>query len=111
MEKITDLNYLQEIAQGDDVFIREIIHTFIRQVPEFAENMRTHLHEKEYNLLAKEAHTAKSSVIIFGLHDLGKRLKELQLMALTGKDSDSYSEYISEFETVCQKAIKELIIH
>jgi HPt (histidine-containing phosphotransfer) domain-containing protein len=53
MKNLTDLSYLREIAAGDDLFIQEIIQTFIRQVPEFSEKMRTYLREEAFSQLAK----------------------------------------------------------
>jgi HPt (histidine-containing phosphotransfer) domain-containing protein len=108
MKNLTDLSYLREIAAGDDLFIQEIIQTFIRQVPEFSEKMRTYLREEAFSQLAKEAHTAKSSVIIFGLNDLASRLKEFQLLVLNQHLPEQYMGFIEEFEDTCQRAIHEL---
>lgn len=108
MEKITDLNYISEIAAGDGSFIRELIDTFICQVPEFTQNMRKFLDQKQYGLLAKEAHTAKSSVMLFGLHPLASNLKEFQLLAENQDQIETYSDRIDEFEDICGKAIIEL---
>lgn len=108
MEKITDLSYLTEVAAGDREFLLELVETFIRQVGEFSENMKQYLREGKYELLAKEAHTAKSSVILFGLHRLGARLKEFQLLAQDMEKVDSYPDYIEEFEITCRHAIDEI---
>lgn len=108
MEKITDLGYLIEIAAGDQSFIEDIIDTFIRQVPEFTANMKRCLRERNYTGLAKEAHTAKSSVIIFGLHNLAGRLKEFQLLAEKMENTTVYENYIMEFENTCTRAIQEI---
>ncbi|MFZ5432095.1 MAG: Hpt domain-containing protein [Bacteroidota bacterium] len=108
MTSITDLSYLKEIASGDDDFISEVIQTFIHQVPKFTGNMRKYLKSGEYLRLAKEAHTAKSSVIIFGMNGLAIKLKELQLLAENQHKTETYPEYIDEFEQLCKQAIKEL---
>ena len=108
MEKITDLSYLTEVAAGDREFLFELAETFIRQVNEFSENMKLYLREGQYELLAKEAHTAKSSVILFGLHRLGTRLKEFQLLAQDLDKVETYPDYIEEFEITCRQAIEEI---
>ncbi len=108
MENITKLDYIEKIAAGDQVFIKEIIDTFILQIPMFTENMKNYLENGQFDLLAREAHTAKSSVILFGLDHLAKRLKEFQLLALEQEETESYPEFIREFEETCQNAVIEM---
>jgi HPt (histidine-containing phosphotransfer) domain-containing protein len=74
----------------------------------FTENMKNYLHKGLFDLLAREAHTAKSSVILFGLDHLAGRLKELQLLALNQDDTERFPDYIREFEETCLRAAKEL---
>lgn len=108
MEKIINLTYIEEVAAGDREFIHEMIETFMRQVPEFVTHMQEHYVERDYQLLAKEAHTAKSSVMLFGLDGLAQRLKEFQLQAEKGVNPGTYVDYIKEFEQTCLTAISQL---
>jgi HPt (histidine-containing phosphotransfer) domain-containing protein len=108
VEKITNLGYIEEIAAGDRAFIREIIDTFILQIPMFTGNMKNYLHNGQFDLLAREAHTAKSSVIVFGLDHLAGRLKEFQLLALKQEETERYPDFIQEFEETCLRAVKEM---
>ncbi|MDP4185113.1 MAG: Hpt domain-containing protein [Bacteroidota bacterium] len=107
-QKIINLKYLREISDGEPVMIREIIEMFISQVPEFIENLKLFLNEKRYVELGKEAHKAKSSVMIVGMDQLGKRLKELQLLTEHGEGSERYQEYVEEFINLCNQSIIEL---
>lgn len=108
MKKITDLSYIAEIAAGDEVFLKELIETFLLQVPEFSGNMKKYLQNKQYDLLAKEAHTAKSSVMLFGLNQLASMLKEFQQLAEKQKKVETYQDLISEFDKICVLATDEL---
>jgi HPt (histidine-containing phosphotransfer) domain-containing protein len=108
VKKIINLDYIEEIAAGDRDFIREIIDTFILQIPMFTGNMKNYLHNGQFDLLAREAHTAKSSVILFGLDHLAGRLKEFQLLALKQEKTESYPDFIHEFEETCLRAVKEM---
>jgi len=108
VEKITNLDYISEIAGGDEYFVKDLIETFVCQVSEFTHNMNEYLNKKQYGLLAKEAHTAKSSVMLFGLNHLADRLKEFQLVAEKQEQIETYPERIAEFERICQQAISEL---
>ncbi len=75
------LTYLEEISGGDIQFQKELIGIFLSQIPEFIFNMNKFLSKNEIDNLAKEAHTAKSSVLIFMMDETGKILKQIQNLA------------------------------
>ena len=104
----TNLDYLRNITGGDPESMREIILLFIDQVPEFIEKMRKHLNEKNYAELGKEAHKAKSSVMILGMNDLGHDLKSLQIATINGTGEETYENQVIRFENECHLAVAEL---
>ena len=107
-KRYTNLNYLKEVTGGEDAIIREFIEMFFEQIIEFRIGLRHHLEQKEYAELGALAHKAKSSVMTFGLNDLGKQLKELQLNTQKLKAIDSYEASVTEFERVITIAESEL---
>jgi hypothetical protein len=58
--------------------------------------------------LAREAHTAKSSALIFGMENTGKLLKEIQQWA-ENKMALEISPALKEVETELRKAEAELM--
>jgi HPt (histidine-containing phosphotransfer) domain-containing protein len=104
----TDLTYLKEITGGEAEIIREMIEMFLAQVDEFKENLEKHLADENWVELGKEAHKAKSSVLIVGMEDLGKNLKKLQLLTEEGKEIDTYPDYVAMFNEQCDAAVTEL---
>ena len=107
-KKYTNLDYLKEITGGEDEILKEFITMFFEQLPEFKIGLQEHLKNKKYKELGELAHKAKSSVMTFGMDDLGWRLKELQLKTQKLEDIDSYPEYVLEFDEVITQAEKEL---
>lgn len=106
--RLTNLSYLTEITGGESMVMKEMLEIFIAQVPELKSNMTKFLSEKRYDQLGKEAHKAKSSVLVVGMDDLGARLKELQLLTEKREKIDEYSEYVEEFVVLCDRAVTEL---
>ena len=104
----TNLNYLHTITEGDTTSMRELILLFIEQVPEFIDNLKKLLAEERFLELGKEAHKAKSSVMIMGMDDLGHDLKALQLDTISGIRKETYAQHVSRFETECLAAVEEL---
>lgn len=102
-----NLNYLDDISGGDTLFKKELIGIFLNQIPEFIRNLHKFLIEKQIEELAKEAHTAKSSVLIFMMEDTGKKLKQIQLLA-ENNQTDEITVLLSEVKNALNKAAKEL---
>lgn len=104
----TDLSYLKEITGGENEIVKEMIEMFLDQVQEFKDNMNAYLNAGNWIELGKEAHKAKSSVLIVGMEDLGKNLKKLQLLTEANKEIETYPDYVKMFEEQCDAAKVEL---
>lgn len=104
----TDLSYLKEITGGESSIVVEMIEMFVGQVEEFKTNLNQHLKDENWVELGKEAHKAKSSVLIVGMEELGKNLKKLQLLTEEEKEIDTYADYVEMFEEQCDAAVEEL---
>lgn len=76
-----DFNHLDGIVNGDENFKKELVKIFLEQIPEFMKNMKNFLDNDKPENLAREAHTAKSSAMIFGMNNAGKLLKDIQFLA------------------------------
>ncbi len=103
-----DLSYLREMAGSNKELVLEMISIFKSQVVEFGENMDHLLESKEYDLLGKLAHKAKSSVAIMGMEDLAQRLKDLENAAREGKNVGTYAKTVDSFKQETAEAVKEL---
>jgi len=101
------LDYIEEIANGEDEFKKELICIFLKQIPEFISNMKRYLSEYNNEALAKEAHTAKSSVLTFMMKDTGNALKKIQLLSKEN-NTKSLPALINEVEKQLTLASEEL---
>lgn len=106
--RYTNLDYLKEITGGEPEVMKEFILMFFDQFTEFRDGMSNFLAEKKWKELGEIAHKAKSSVMTFGMNDLGYRLKELQLKTQKLEGIDSYKDYVKEFLDVIDQAEIEL---
>lgn len=73
--------HLDNIANGDENFKKELMGIFMKQIPVFVDNMNDFFAANNMEKLSREAHTAKSSVLIFGMENTGKLLKDIQFFA------------------------------
>lgn len=104
----TDLTYLRSVTGNEPMIIKEMLELFIAQIPEFSDNMNRFLEEKKFIELGKEAHKAKSSVMVVGMDELAKDLKTLQLLTQDGKGEETYADSVKKFIHQCQAAVTEL---
>jgi HPt (histidine-containing phosphotransfer) domain-containing protein len=103
-----ELSYLREMSGGNKELILEMISIFTAQVKEFGSEMDHLLQNKQYDLLGKLAHKAKSSVSIMGLNDLAIQLKDLENSAGAGKNVETYEGTIENFKKATTEAVQEL---
>jgi HPt (histidine-containing phosphotransfer) domain-containing protein len=106
--KFINTEYLDSVSGGDNGIVREIISMFREQVSEFHMEMRSLYAEKKFHTLGLLAHKAKSSVAIMGMSDLALMLKNFELQAKEGIESDKYESYIERFRNETGEALKEL---
>lgn len=105
---ITDLTYLNNMSGGNPEIIKEMISIFDEQVQEYIVQMQQYLKDKNYLLLGKLAHKAKSSVAIMGMNNLAADMKTLELLTKEEKETDTYGDYVGKFVEQCSLARKEL---
>ncbi len=105
-----NLCYLEDISGGDINFQKELIGIFLCQIPEFLSNMKEFLAKNDAGLLAKEAHTAKSSVLIFMMDETGKTLKQIQLLA-ENSQTEQIPILLDNVEKALANASRELTQH
>ena len=72
------LDLLVEVAQGDDVFIRDMIALFLKKAPEMLNSIQTAFNEKDFAQCSSEAHKLKSSIQIIGSKSLQKIVKMIE---------------------------------
>src|SRR5690606_7418902 len=76
-----DFTSLYSVANNDEEFIKELIAIFLDQIPDFIKNMNQLFLDNNLEKLGREAHTAKSSVMVFGMINTGKLLNQIELWA------------------------------
>jgi HPt (histidine-containing phosphotransfer) domain-containing protein len=97
------------MSGGNPELIAEMIDIFSSQVNEISFEMQKLLDEKEYELLGKLAHKAKTSVAIMGMNELSQDLKKLELQAQELINIETYQSFIDNFKLETEEAVKELL--
>lgn len=105
---VTDLAYLNSMSGGSNEVVKEMITIFNDQSKEYIVDMQKFLDEKNYLMLGKLAHKAKSSVAIMGMTELAEDLKTLEINTKEEKNVDTYPAYVEKFIRLTRQAMAEL---
>lgn len=106
-----DLTYLESMSMGSQEMVNEMIEIFIEQIPEFTEGLKDLFEKKDYQALGALAHKAKSSVAVMGMNELSAILKDLELNAKSGENSDNYPSIIDTFNKQVLTTEKEMLAY
>ncbi len=109
MKEITiNLNYLRELAGGDNQFMAEMISLFLKQTPGNMSTLILHLQKQDWENLKKLAHKMTSGVALMGIKELQNFLAELQTYPKKQIHTDLLPLKISELKDIYHKAAEEL---
>ena len=105
---ITDLKYLQQMTGNDKSMMQEMIELFLYQLTEMQADVQLLVDSKNWFELSRLAHKIKSSALVMGVEQMADEMKELELLAKEGKNTEKYPDYIASFNTMVNLAGLEL---
>ena len=97
---LTDLKYLQQMTGNDSEMIKEMIELFLHQLAELQVDIAFLLDSENWFELSRLAHKIKSSALVMGVDQMAHDMKELELLAKEGKDTEKYPDYIARLNTM-----------
>lgn len=106
--KHVNVEYLENISEGNNELIIGMIDIFKTQVPEFINEMNECLNTKDWQKLGTIAHRAKSSILMMGIKEIEEDIKNLEIFAKEEKETDSFPSIILKLKNVCESALTEL---
>ena len=106
--KLINLEYLNEISDGNTDFIIDLINMFFNQIPEYQISLSALYDKEDWINLGKLAHKAKSAILMVGMKELADELKKLEENAKEGRNINEYHEIIVKFVRESNLAIEEL---
>lgn len=103
-----NLNYLKQIAEGNDTFIIEMIELFLNKTPEALEEMEACFQKQNWQELRALAHKIKPSFGYFGLPELQTQLAEVEALSESQKDPEKIRELMKNVSLISYTAFEQL---
>lgn len=103
-----DLSYLNQIFQGNQEMIKQIIHLFLQQVPQYITEMEACVARNDLRALHPLAHKAKSSIAMLGLRSLEAKVLRIEQNSREYREVDKLPDLVVQVRTECELANTEL---
>lgn len=107
-EKLTNLEYLEQMADGDNEFIESMISYFITNAPVSIEDMKTNMNQGNWEMLRHVAHKYKPQLNFMGIQSILEDVETIEQNANKVKDTDKIPALLQKVERVTFQAIEEL---
>lgn len=107
-EKHYNLDYLQSISGGDEDFVKDMLMTFITNVPEELAKLKNLLAEKNWQKVGENAHKFASSLLLLKLEHLKDIATQIEEYGLENKNIDQIPILLTSLESGCFELIEEL---
>ncbi|HEX8427781.1 hybrid sensor histidine kinase/response regulator [Hymenobacter sp.] len=93
-----DWTLLEELAGGNEAFIRQIVNTFLTQAPQLQHHLEAAVAAADPSALARTAHKLKGQAAYFGVEHLYDALETLENQAKQDKTIDTLMPLIRQVE-------------
>jgi PAS domain S-box-containing protein len=107
-ESLIDLEYLEQLSEGDNDFTISMLTYFIDNTPGVIDEMKQYYKEKDFKALRNVAHKFKPQLTFMGIKSIFQDVENMEQYANTGTNIDAIPELIQRTEEVCMKALVEI---
>lgn len=106
--KLTALSFLEQIFNGDQEMITDIVHDFIKHQAIMIDELEYAIDKEDYHNIALIAHKVRSSLQTVGLTSLNELLIDIEKIAKSKKNKPLLYRHFLLVKETCEKASLEL---
>lgn len=99
-----DLTYIKKIAQGDEEFVVDLVHAFVKDCKESAKKFEQGKEDLDNEKLGQLAHKCKSSFKNFGLYDFAETLHAIEVGV---KENENVFSNVEKIIAILEVVINE----
>lgn len=105
---VVDLTLLNERADGDTAYLKDIIGSYTEEMPLYVNEMKQFLAEKNTAAIGPQAHKMKSPAKLLGAFELARRLEAIEKFAAGNELSKTLVKMVEQMNTLCLQTVEEL---
>ena len=99
--QLFDLSYLNQVFQGNQDMINNIIQLFLEQVPQYIHEMEKCVAQQDFVSLHPLAHKAKSSISMLGLRSMEQRIITIEEDSRKHRNQAGLTILVQEVRNEC----------
>ncbi len=103
--KIINLSFLTNLADGNTDFIKKMLEIYVKQTPENLIVLENSVVNQKYDELAAIAHKMRSSLPYVGLHEAEKMLEKIEFEAKQKINTDKFPDTIAGLVRICELSL------
>lgn len=107
-DQLYDLSYLNQIFQGNQEMIHNIIQLFLEQVPNYINEMEVCVQKKDFFALHPLAHKAKSSIAMLGLNAMETRVLQIEKDSKEHQNNEGLAVLVNQVKADCLEVYSQL---
>lgn len=108
MDRITDMTFLNSFTGGNQDKVKKYVTMFLSYCPSQLSTMKTQLEAGNYDQLRGTAHALKPQITYMGIKGGEDLIKTIENYAGTQTNVEKLPEMLSNFTSICEKAMEEL---
>lgn len=107
-QKHSDLTYLINASDNNAGFIKQMIDIFLKQTPEFLQELRTYHDNQDWENFRKVMHKMKPTIKMMGINELNKNIEFIETSVKQQQNLSEVTAHLTTIDTVCKASFKEL---
>jgi HPt (histidine-containing phosphotransfer) domain-containing protein len=107
-ERLYDLSLIEEMAMGDESFMKEIAETFVSSVPPVVESMVGFCKNQEWQKMGGEAHHLKSNIDTLQIASIREDIRTIEVNGKHGLDLDITPQIVDKVKGVLDEVIEQI---
>lgn len=107
-EHLFDLSYLNQVFQGNQEMINNIIQLFLQQVPQYISEMEQCVEGDDLIGLHPLAHKAKSSITMLGLRSMETNVLEIERKSREHRELETLPDLVVNVRSECNLVMVQL---
>ncbi len=105
---VVDLTTLRERADGDAEYQKEIILSYIQEMPIYLDEMNKFLDDKDVDQIRKQAHKMKSPAKLLGAFELAAQLEFLEKSVINQEAFEKIIIVVEQMNSLCMSSVEAL---
>jgi len=105
---IIDLTILKERSEGDKEYLREIMGSYIEEMPVYVNEMKEFLKMENQNAIGPQAHKMKSPAKLLGAFELNQQLEFIEKHIAENGLSDQMKKKVDQMNALCLETVESM---